>query len=313
MTPVTLEDLDPNDKESNRWYYTGKSVAEAVQATRELLQPQLEEAPLEAELLVRYATGLDRAGIFARSREALTPAEYHELRRLTFRRLRREPLPYILGQWEFFGLDFLVNPAVMIPRPETETLVEEALAWYERRRAQDGRTLTIADVGTGSGCIAISLASKLPEANVIALDISRDALKVAAENAERHGVANRLRLLESDLLTAVSGTLDLVVANLPYIPDADVPSLQPEVSQYEPRIALGGGPDGLSLIRRLLAQAQPVLSPQGAIMLEINPPQSAALPREALDAFPAADVRVVQDLAGRDRLVAIDLSGRRAA
>ena len=140
MTPVTLEDLDPNDKESNRWYYTGKSVAEAVQATRELLQPQLEEAPLEAELLVRYATGLDRAGIFARSREALTPAEYHELRRLTFRRLRREPLPYILGQWEFFGLDFLVNPAVMIPRPETETLVEEAIAWYERRRAQDGRT-----------------------------------------------------------------------------------------------------------------------------------------------------------------------------
>ena len=103
------------------------------------------------------------------------------------------------------------------------------------------------------------------------------------------------------------------MANLPYIPDADVPSLQPEVSQYEPRIALGGGPDGLSLIRRLLAQAQPVLSPQGAIMLEINPPQSAGLPREAQDAFPAADVRVVQDLAGRDRIVVIDLSGRRAA
>ena len=178
---------------------------------------------------------------------------------------------------------------------------------------QNGRMLTIADVGTGSGCIAISLASKLPEANVIALDISRDALKVAAANAEIHGVADRLQLLESDLLTAVSGTLDLIVANLPYIPDADVPSLQPEVSQHEPRIALGGGPDGLSLIRLLLAQAQPVLSPQGAIMLEINPPQSAGLPREAQDAFPTADVRVVQDLAGRDRIVVIDFSGRRAA
>ena len=199
MTPVTLEDLDPNDKESNRWYYTGKSVAEVVQATRELLQPQLEEAPLEAELLVRYATGLDRAGIFARSREALTPAEYHALRRLTFRRLRREPLPYILGKWEFFGLNFLVNPAVMIPRPETETLVEEAIAWYERagpRTAVRSPSRTWARV---AGASAISLASKLPEAKVIALDVSRDALKVAAENAEIHGVANHLRLLESGL------------------------------------------------------------------------------------------------------------------
>ena len=312
MTPVALEDLDPYDKESSRWYYTGKSVAEAVHATREMLQ-QLEEAPLEAELLVRHVTGLDRAGIFARSREALTPAEYHELRRLTFRRLRREPLPYILGHWEFFGLDFIVNSAVMIPRPETETLVEEALEWYERRRARDVGALTVADVGTGSGCIAVSLASRLAKASIVALDISRDALNVAEENTRKHATANHVQLLESDLLSAVSGPLDLIVANLPYIPDADVPALQPEVSKYEPQVALGGGPDGLSLIRRLLAQSHTLLSPQGAIMLEINPPQSATLPREAQDAFPDAEVRVVKDLAGRDRVLVIDLSGGRTA
>ena len=313
MTPVTVEDLDPNDKETTRWFSPGQSVAEAVRATAETLQRISNEAPLEAELLVRHVTGLDRAGIFARSKDALTPAEYHDLRRLTLRRMGREPLPYILGEWEFFGLSFAVSPAVMIPRPETETLVEQALAWRERRRTNDDGPVVIADVGTGSGCIAVALADKLPHDTVIATDVSPEALQVAAENAARNGVGDRIRFLESDLLSSVSEPLDLIVANLPYIPDAEVPSLQPEVWQFEPCVALGGGPDGLSLIRRLLAQAQAMLSPHGAIMLEINPPQSAALPSEACDAFPGADVRVVKDLAGLDRVVVIDLSGRTAA
>ena len=136
---------------------------------------------------------------------------------------------------------------------------------------------------------------------------------MAAENAARNGVKDRVRFLESDLLAEVSGPLDLILANLPYIPDAEVPSLQPEVSQFEPAVALGGGPDGLSLIRQLFTQAQALLSSEGAIMLEINPPQSAVLPSEARDAFPGAEVRVIKDLAGLDRVVVIDLSRRPAA
>ena len=313
MTPVTLRDLDPYDKETTRWYDAGKSVAEAVRATAEMLQPHSDEALLEAELLVRHATGLDRAGIFARSRDLLTPAEYHDLRRLMLRRMQREPLPYILGEWEFLGLSFRVTPAVMIPRPETETLVKEALTWRERRVEEDAGAISVVDVGTGSGCIAISLASRLVHDQFLAVDVSTDALAVAAENADRHGIAGRVRLLESDLLSAVTGPVDLIVANLPYIPDAEVPSLQPEVRDFEPQIALGGGADGLALIRRLLRQARTALTPRSAIMLEINPPQSATLPDEARAMFPGAAVRVVRDLAGMDRVVVIDLAGRAAA
>lgn len=281
-----------------------------VAAIRRALETISDEASFEAELLVRHVTGLDRAGIYANPGHELTSAQAQTLRAFTDRRLRREPLPYILGDWEFCGLSFRVSPAVMVPRPETETLVEEALAWRKRRRTEDAASVTIADVGTGSGCIAVALATKLPEDTVLALDISSDALTVATENAARHGVADRVRVLESDLLSAVPGPVDLIVANLPYIPNADVGSLQPEVRLYEPTVALGGGPDGLALIRRLLEQAQTTLSPRGAIMLEINPPQSGPLPAEALAMFPGAEVRVVRDLAGLDRVVIIDLSGR---
>ncbi len=313
MTPVTLEDLDPYDKETTRWYDAGKSVAEAVRATSEMLQPHSDETPLEAELLVCHVTGLDRAGIFARSRDLLTPDEYHKLRRLTLRRMRREPLPYVLGEWEFFGLRFSVNPAVLIPRPETETLVQEALAWREARQKANEAPIAIVDVGTGSGCIAVALARRLPYDTVVATDISPDALRVAAENVTRNGVGDRVHLIESDLLSAVTGQVDLIVANLPYIPDAEVSSLQPEVSQYEPSVALGGGPDGLALICRLLAQAPTVLSRDGAVMLEINPVQSAVVPREAVALFPSAEVRVIKDLTGDDRVVVVDLSGRATA
>ena len=275
-----------------------------IAATRRALQAISDEAPLEAELLVRHVAGLDRAALYASPERKLTTAQARSLLGLTARRLRREPLPYILGDWEFRGLSFRVTPAVMVPRPETETLVEEALAWRERR--PDEGSLTVVDVGTGSGCIAVSLAARLPNDKVIAVDVSTDALAVAAENAGRHGVGGRVRLLESDLLSDVTEQVDLIVANLPYIPDAEVPSLQPEVRDYEPPIALGGGPDGLALIRRLLRQARARLSRHGTVMLEINPPQSATLPDEVRAMFPGADVRVVQDLAGLDRVVVID-------
>ena len=282
-------------------------------ATRRTLRAISDEAAVEAELLVRHVTGLDRAALYANPLQELSAQQSTTLRQLTGRRLQREPLPYILGAWEFCGLSFLVSPAVMIPRPETETLVEEALAWRDRLRDENAGPATIVDVGTGSGCIAITLAAKLPQDRILALDVSPDALAVARGNAERLGVADRVRLWESNLLSAVSGPVDLIVANLPYIPDVEVPSLQPEVRLHEPPVALGGGPDGLWLIRRLLVQAQSLLSPKGAIMLEINPPQSATLPADALAMFPGADVRVVRDLEGLDRVVAIDFLRRPAA
>lgn len=284
-----------------------------ITATRRALEPITPEASVEAELLLRHVTGLDRAGVYANPHVELSAAQSAALRALTARRLRREPLPYILGEWPFCGLSFRVSPAVMIPRPETETLVDEALAWRRRRRELDPRPVAIADVGAGSGCIAVSLAARLPGDRLLALDVSPAALAVARENAERLGVAGRVSLVQSDLLSALSEPVDLIVANLPYIPDAEVSSLQPEVRLHEPPVALGGGPDGLSLIRRLLAQAQSLLSPDGAVMLEINPPQAAVLPDEARSMFPAAHVRVVRDLAGLDRVVLIDLLGRSAA
>ena len=289
----------------------GHDVRSWIDATRRELAVITDEAGLEAELLVRHVTGMERASVYAEPGRAVSAEQERVLRELTERRLRREPLPYILGEWEFRGLSFRMTPAVMIPRPETETLVEEALAWRERRRIASDGPVTIVDVGTGSGCIAVSLAAALPGDRVIAADVSRDALAVAGENAARHGV--EVRLLESDLLSAVTGPVDLIVANLPYIPDAEVASLQPEVRLYEPSLALGGGPDGLSLIRLLLVQAQSMLSARGAVMLEINPPQSASLPDEARALFPGAEVRVVKDLAGLDRVVVIDLAGRGAA
>ena len=282
------------------------TVSTAIQATRLTLKDAgIDEAPLEAEVLVRHVVGIDRTALYAGPDRRMTEVQLQALQALVARRCQREPLPYILGHWEFYGLDFLVNPAVLIPRPETETLVEEALRRMRRNRPSTGsrRTDSIADVGTGSGCIAIALAVHLPQATVAATDISADALAVAGQNAERHHVQNRIRLVQGDLLSGWEDELDLIVSNPPYIPDAEVSGLQP----------LRGGPDGLSVIRRLLEQASNLLSPNGAIMLEFNPPQRDMLLSEANRLWPEAGCRIVQDLAGLDRVLVVELEGRASA
>ena len=299
------------------------TVSAAIQSTRLALKDAgIDEAPLEAEILVRHVAGIDRAGLYADPDRTITDREAQHLDALVARRCQREPLPYILGHWEFYGMDFHVSPAVLIPRPETETLVEEALRWARSGETKalgaesakaNARHLRIADIGTGSGCVAISLAKHLPQATVVATDISAEALTVARQNAERHNVQNRIQFVEGDLLTGVEGKLDLIVSNPPYIPDGEVPGLQPEVARYEPSMALGGGPDGLSIIRRLLAQASNLLSPDGAIMIEFNPPQSNPLLSEAKRLWPDAECRVVQDLAGLDRVLVIELKGPASA
>jgi release factor glutamine methyltransferase len=285
----------------------------AIQSTRlALREAGIDEAPLEAEVLVRHVTGIDRAALYANPDRTITDAESQRLAALLARRLQREPLPYIMGHWEFYGLDYIVNKSVLIPRPETETLVEEALI-TALPMAQENQHITIVDVGTGSGCVAISLAKRLPHASVVATDVSADALAVARQNVEQHNAQSQVQLVECDLLSGVEGPIDIIVSNPPYIPDGDISTLQPEVADYEPQVALVGGTDGLAIIRRLLEQASKVLSPNGAVMLEFNPPQSEALLSIARSIWPDAEPRVVKDLAGLDRVLVVELEGRSIA
>ena len=299
------------------------TVSTAIQSTRlTLKEADIQEAPLEGEVLVGHVAGVDRASLYSNPDRAFSDAEAQQLAALVARRCKREPLPYLLGHWEFYGLDYIVNPAVLIPRPETETLVEEALIWARSGGTTEpgvestkvaARQFRIADVATGSGCVAISLAKRLPQATVIATDLSPDALAVARQNIERHDVANQVHLQEGDLLSGYDGKLDLIVSNPPYIPDGEVPGLQPEVALHEPSAALGGGPDGLSIIRRLMDQAAELLSPNGALMIEFNPPQSSVLLSEAKRLWPNAGCRVVKDLAGLDRVLVVELEGQATA
>jgi release factor glutamine methyltransferase len=214
-----------------------------------------------------------------------------------------EPVAYLTGTRAFYDRDLVVTPAVLIPRPETEHLVEAALAWARGLAPERQRGLRIADVGTGSGAIAVTLAAHLPGAQVWAVDISAEALAVAAQNAARHGVTGHLILVEGDLLAQVP-PVDLIAANLPYVPRAKLAALP--VTRHEPWLALDGGPDGLDLIRRLLAQAPAVLAAGGLALLEIEAGQGPAVRALAEAAFPGAAVAVLTDWTGHDRLVRIE-------
>jgi release factor glutamine methyltransferase len=226
----------------------------------------------------------------------LTTNQLTNYQTLIHHRAANYPLPYLTGHAEFYGLDFEVTPEVLIPRPETETLVDLALA---RRPA------AIVDVGTGSGCVAVALAVHLPEATVCAIDISPAALAVAQRNVERHGVADRVRLMVGDVLSPRPSRADLIVSNPPYIPTGDCAALQASVRDHEPSLALDGGPDGLSVIEPLMAQAPAVLRPGGVLLIEIGFDQGETVSRLARTYFPQAQVRIYHDLAGRDRVLEV--------
>jgi release factor glutamine methyltransferase len=274
-----------------------------IEATRLLQEGDLDTLRLEAELLLGHVLGLTRAQIHAHPHRRLDAAALDRYRELIERRRQHEPVAYIIGHKEFYGLDFYVDRRVLIPRPETELLVEKGL---EIGRAISHR-LTIADVGTGCGAIAISLTVHLPQAIAYALDASPDALEVAALNRRRHGVEGRVHLHQGDLLSPLTEPVDLIVANLPYVSWVEWEQLPRAIAAYEPRSALDGGPDGLDAIRRLLAQAQSHLKPQATILLEIGATQGEAVTNLAKCHFPAATVEVVQDYAGLDRMVVIDI------
>ena len=263
------------------------------------------DASLEAEVLLRTTLGLDRTGFLASLGEPVPTDRLRAAEELLARRLDDEPLAYIVGTREFYGLELAVDPSVLIPRQETEHLVD-AVVDYSRRLGDP--PLDVADIGTGSGAIAVAVAHRLPAATVYATDISAGALEVADANLSRHGVAARVCLREGDLLDALPGPVDVIVSNPPYIPTGDLPSLPPDVRR-EPVEALDGGPDGLSATRRLIRAAPAYLRPGGRLLVEIAPEQLSPVIAEASDTFPGADVSFERDLSGNPRLLVVDTPG----
>jgi len=274
-------------------------------ATSILEDAEKPEARLEAEVLLMHLLGLSRAQLYSRWTDPLNAAHESTLEELVARRQSGEPLAYITGHREFFGLDLVVDRRVLIPRPETELLVESALSWLNAR--PDAPKL-IADVGTGSGAIAVSLAFHCPDVVVYATDIAAEALDVARCNAIRHRVEDRVIPLQGDLLAPLPGPVDLLIANLPYVKEADLPrwcgAAQVELG-WEPEVSLSGGPDGLDLVRRFLAQAPGYLRPGGALFMELGWDQARQVCELARSSFPEAQVSRHKDLAGLDRMVAV--------
>ncbi len=233
-------------------------------------------ATRDAELLLLHTLQIPRAQLLAHPELTLTEAQLQAYEAAITRRLAPEPIQYITGTQEFYGLTLQVTPAVLIPRPETELLVEAVLHQLPKHQP-----LRIADIGSGSGAIAIAIAHHLPQATVTALDISPEALAIARRNAETHHVSNRIRFLQSDLLTTVPGeTFDAILSNPPYVPNVDHPTLHPQVRDHEPPTALFAGADGLEIYRRLIPAARAALVPNGLLALEFGHGQ-----REALQQF----------------------------
>ena len=255
----------------------------------------IEGGRLDAELLLSDTLKLDRVGLYLNYDRPLSAMELESFRAAVARRAKREPLQYIRAQAEFWSLPFTVSPAVLIPRSDTEVLVEEAL----KRIAGPGRIL---DVGTGSGAIAIAIAHERPEARVEAVDLSPEALAVARGNAEANGVAERVTLSQGDLRQLQGAGYDLVVSNPPYIPSADLAALMPEVREFEPLLALDGGADGLSAYRLLAAQARALLKPGGWLLLEVGIGQAEAV-TELLRAAGLVEIFTRADYAGVARVV----------
>ncbi|MBN2470822.1 MAG: peptide chain release factor N(5)-glutamine methyltransferase [Anaerolineae bacterium] len=276
----------------------------ALRAAEAALSAVSDSARLDARLLLEHVLGVGRAALVAHPERALSPEAYARFMALVNRAAQGEPVPYLTGRRAFFRHDFLVTPDVLIPRPETEHLVEAALAWAGAHSLR-GAGLTLVDVGTGSGAIAVSLAAALPGAVVYALDVSPAALAVARQNAQAAGVEGAIRFGQGDLLAGLPEDVrpDLVAANLPYIPSVELAGL--DVVKYEPRLALDGGPDGLDMIRALLEQAAPRLAKEGCLLLEIGAGQGAAVAGLCAQAFPGALVRVINDYAGHDRVVEV--------
>lgn len=275
------------------------TLAAALRKARACLEGLSETPSLDSQVLLGFILRRPRSWLLAHPEYQLDAEETLRFADSLAQLTAGVPLPYVIGEWEFFGLQFILTPQVLIPRPETELLVETAVEWIsgnpERR--------TAVEIGTGSGCIAISLAKSFPDLHLTAGDISSEALSVARGNAHRHAVDVQINFILSDLLSGLETDFDLLCANLPYIPSETLRQL--DVYLREPTLALDGGPDGLTLIRTLLAQASGRLRPGGLALLEIEASHGHSAAKLAQQFFPQAGIKVMPDLAGHPRLLSI--------
>jgi len=264
---------------------------------------------LDGEVLLAHSLNMSREQLLVASELAIAPPDARRFETLLARRLQREPVAYITGKQEFWSREFAVTPDVLIPRPDTERLVEVALL----RVAQfpDSQPLRIADLCTGSGAVAVCLASELPSAQIYATDISLAALTIARGNAETHQVAQRMQFFAGDLFDALVPRseirFDLIASNPPYVRRGEIVTLAPEVSRWEPRIALDGGADGLEFYRRIAAAAADYLAERGALVLEVGADMASAVLAICADTGRYREIEVFQDYAGRDRVVSAQL------
>lgn len=282
-----------------------------VAAARRLREARISSPQLDAAVLLGFVLGVNKAWLYAHPTRRLTDFELTRFEDLVRRRMCSEPVAYLVGFKSFYGLDITVDRRVLIPRPETELLVERALAQIQRL-VREGQQPRVADIGTGSGAIAVALAVNAPEAIVYATDVSPEALDVAAQNFWRYGVGEQVQLLPGPLLDPLPEPVDILVANLPYVATADLAHLPAQVRDFEPVLALDGGPDGLQVIGQLLrALAEPAgrakLCPGGLVYLEIGAEQGEAAEALAQATLPDADVELLADYTGLDRVLLIAL------
>jgi len=266
-----------------------------------LQEAGVESARLDAEVLLAHVLGQSRGWVWAHPEYAPPPEACGQFAALLARRLRREPLAYVLGAWEFYGRSFTVTSDVLVPRPETELLVEAVSAWARRRHAR-----RLADIGTGSGAIAVTLSLELPDAHILAVDLSSAALSVARRNACQHGVDDRICFYTGDLLQPLRAAgmppLDAIVANLPYIAEEEYATLMPEVRDFEPALALRAAEGGLALIKRLIGTAPPQLAAEGLLALELGTGQAETV-RRLLRQQGWREIIIIDDYSGIPRHV----------
>ena len=282
---------------------------EALSLGRRCLAEVSDEASLEAELLLLHALELNRVQLYQRLHDRVGIEEEAAYRAMLRRRLRCEPTPYIIGRKEFYGLSLLVSPAAIIPRPETENVVDVALAEGERILARQ-TSIKVVDVGVGCGAIALAIAVNEPRSDVVGIDISPAAVALAWKNSDSIEVQGKISFMWGDSLNELREPADVIVANLPYVKTSDWEQLPLEIRDHEPRSGLDGGEDGLRVIESFLAETPRYLREDGALVLEIGCDQSVAVGRMASFVFPGGHVEVRQDLAGLDRVVLVRHQGR---
>lgn len=280
---------------------------EALILTRQTLASvNSDEVGIESELLLCHVLGISKTKLYSEPQRVLTPTEIKELQHSINRCLLHEPIAYILEHGDFYGHDFYVNHHVFIPRPETELLVEEAINFAHNHSISQNEFI-LADIGTGSGAIAISVALALPQAKVYAIDITTSTLHVAHINCQRHHVTHQVTLLQGNLLEPLPEPVNVIIANLPYVKNHELRMLAPETIDFEPSVALIGGEDGLNVIRQLLNQIEGKICPGGCLLLEIGYGQKEPITSLINSHFAQASIEIIPDLAGIERIARIIL------